>query len=784
MTTPGAVADTARGGGVRGLMATKYARITVNSPATPGSLSRGGSGRRGSASASTYAIPRGPAGQALVAKNDLWVKSSRVMAETDTAVLSTALQRSDGSGSPRRKSKRFQDSSRARVPKNARCIIDPKSTYQGRWDIVMMVLLVYTATVTPFEVGFLDIADLLHPLNIVNRVVDVLFLQDLFQQFMSPFYHAESGGWVIHHGRIARNYLTGWFVIDFVSILPFSLLGRLMDSEDLEQLKILRVIRLLRLAKLLRIFRSSRIVKRYQSHIGISHATQTMIKFGVMIVTIAHWLACLWGVVTTVDNTMKYGNQVNWMRDYGMWEEIQGKPGRLYMSALYWATMTVTTIGYGDIRPTNESEQILCVLAMLVGASTYAYVIGNVCGVIALMDQATSKYNQQMDELNLYMAENHMPNKLRVRLREYFQYSKQLNRQRYYQALLLEMSPALRGEVANYINAAWLENIAFFNPPLLPDIEREQFCTDISLRLEPEAYAPQETVVRVGEPTEKFYLLQRGVMASRGRIIGTGAYVGDDFVLHKQRRDYSVRAITYVDVFSLSKKALERVLNQSTLPTIAPRVRLYAIQLAFRKALAAHSHGSFQPHTSGLARTATGRRGMFNKWRRGSRSQAQEHGGKGRAEHGGGGGNGGVVADAEREIEMSKSVQNQRQVRCNESPSPQQKPYRRSPGPLSPPAVSPGGTTKRRISASAVGSASKVLQLMSERHDDMQTRTQEIRNTVAVAHNTMLDKMEALSKGMLDKHSEFKKIALGMSVGFVVLFGMCLAMLIQVYSKI
>ena len=73
---------------------------------------------------------------------------------------------------------------------------------------------------------------------------------------------------------------------------------------------------------------------------------------------------------------------------------------------------------------------------------------------------------------------------------------------------------------------------------------------------------------------------------------------------------------------------------------------------------------------------------------------------------------------------------------------------------------------------------------MSERHDDMQTRTQEIRNTVAVAHNTMLDKMEALSKGMLDKHSEFKKIALGMSVGFVVLFGMCLAMLIQVYSKI
>ena len=139
------------------------------------------------------------------------------------------------------------------------------------------------------------------------------------------------------------------------------------------------------------------------------------------------------------------------------------------------------------------------------------------------MDQATSKYNQQMDELNLHMAENHMPNNLRVRLREYFQYSKQLNRQRYYQALLHEMSPALRGEVANFINAVRLENIEFFNPPRLPDAEREQFCTDISLQLVLEVYALQEVIVRVGEPTEKFYLLQRGVMASRGRIIGTGA---------------------------------------------------------------------------------------------------------------------------------------------------------------------------------------------------------------------------------------------------------------------
>ena len=37
-------------------------------------------------------------------------------------------------------------------------------------------------------------------------------------------------------------------------------------------------------------------------------------------------------------------------------------------------------------------------------ASAYAYIIGSFKD-IALMDQATSKHNQQMDELNLYMSE-------------------------------------------------------------------------------------------------------------------------------------------------------------------------------------------------------------------------------------------------------------------------------------------------------------------------------------------------------------------------------------------
>jgi len=654
-----------------------------------------------------------------------------------------------------RKSQRFQDSSRARIPRNTKCIIDPKSTFQSRWDVIMMVLLLFVAIVTPYEVGFLEIEDMLHPLWIINRVVDLLFLQDLFQQFMTPFYNEEHGGWVIEHGKIAKHYLTGWFPIDFVSIIPFSLIGSLFNSKELDQLKILRIIRLARLAKLLRIFKSSRIIKRYQSHVGISHATQTMIKFAIGIFAVAHWLACAWGIVTTIDTTERYGQKVNWIQDYALWDQIQGKPYRIYLSSLYWAAMTVTTIGYGDIRPTNEAEQILCIFGMVLGASAYAYVIGNVCGVIALMDQATSKYNQQMDELNLYMAENNMPNTLRIRLREYFQYSKQLNRQRYYQALLMEMSPSLRGEVANFINSAWLENIPFFNPPSMLINERETFCTDISLRLKPEAYAPQEVVVREGEPTEKFYLLQRGVMASRGRIIGTGSYIGEDFVLHKSRRNYSVRAITYIDVFSLSKMDLEEVLSTNNLPSIGPRVRLFAIQTAFTLALTEYSKGVFKPHRSSHTRTPRATRAMINQSNKKNAVHGQNRNNNASPEQVD------VVGDAEREIALSRSVQSPERKRVQStqnSPGGRSIQNQYSSSSLSGSSHSfnsPSGKV-RRISTGAAGSASKVLQLMAERHDHSMESNQKCMEVITRANTDSKKRLDTLTKKMEEQQAVFQ----------------------------
>ena len=41
-------------------------------------------------------------------------------------------------------------------------------------------------------------------------------------------------------------------------------------------------------------------------------------------------------------------------------------PWEVYSAALYWSTMTVTSIGYGEMLPVNSYERGVCSLFMLI----------------------------------------------------------------------------------------------------------------------------------------------------------------------------------------------------------------------------------------------------------------------------------------------------------------------------------------------------------------------------------------------------------------------------------
>ena len=201
---------------------------------------------------------------------------------------------------PKRKKKKisrentrvFTNPDQMSIPKGS-CVVNPKKT--GKWDAVMVICLIFTAIVTPYEVAFLDMS-VINALWFINQLVNILFLIDMFINFFLAYFDDEALQWIVSKRLIAIRYLSGWFIIDFVSIFPFDYL-----VPGGSNLRALRIVRLLRLAKLLRVFRASRLIDRWQSRLSLGYGHMTMIKFGVFLIIVCHWLACFWRMVPDIE---------------------------------------------------------------------------------------------------------------------------------------------------------------------------------------------------------------------------------------------------------------------------------------------------------------------------------------------------------------------------------------------------------------------------------------------------------------------------------------------------
>lgn len=95
-----------------------------------------------------------------------------------------------------------------------------------------------------------------------------------------------------------------------------------------------------------------------------------------------HWLACFWKITTVIEDAFSSGER-RWDNAYLDKSLPDATPGQVYTAALYWAIVTMSTIGYGDVVPVTDIERIYVIFAAACGASLYAYLVGSFCGARA-----------------------------------------------------------------------------------------------------------------------------------------------------------------------------------------------------------------------------------------------------------------------------------------------------------------------------------------------------------------------------------------------------------------
>ena len=158
--------------------------------------------------------------------------------------------------------------------------------------------------------------------------------------------------WVVR--RPARYIFSFFGIIDFLSWIPTFLGMFFVGSQSLLVIRILRLLRMFRVLKMVGHMRGASIIMR---GLLASRAKITVFFFAMVI-------------LATIMGTLAYLLE-------------SGQPESKFTNipvSIYWAIVTVTTLGYGDLAPLTVEGKFLSALCVLIGYSIMAVPTGIVIG--------------------------------------------------------------------------------------------------------------------------------------------------------------------------------------------------------------------------------------------------------------------------------------------------------------------------------------------------------------------------------------------------------------------
>jgi len=485
--------------------------------------------------------------------------------------------------------------------------LHPHSRFKVGWDIVSMVFLMYNVVIVPWRLCFSVFTWCPDPLWFFEAFIDIFFLFDMALQFVTAEFYSGGDSGLLEEDlrKLAVRYLKTWFFTDLVSSLPIDMITSLLyspclgedGSQDNEGISALKMVRILRMAKLLKLFRLLRVnefVENIQDYFPINKNSLQLLSLTVSTLYIAHIIASAWWAVGVAASGQ--GNNNSWVEQEGLMvdEERTIGLGRAYIASLYWAMTTLSTVGYGDIIPESEIERGYAVCAMLVGATVFGYVMGNITTIVSQSNARVAQLNQKFELLNQYMLERALPLALQVRIRRYFRYY--WSRRSVFtneDEILSGLSSNLRDDVLRYIHREVIQLIPLFNTTDDPGF------IDIMVRtMKPMFCSAGDYIIVEGKLGAEMYWLISGkaeVLSYLGNTdpgaplhklcdMGPGYYFGEIALmsstvrgLKSNRRTASVRAVDFCDLQSVSKEAFLQALDEF------PEVHDEVVQLALKR---------------------------------------------------------------------------------------------------------------------------------------------------------------------------------------------------------
>lgn len=219
------------------------------------------------------------------------------------------------------------------------------------YDAVMLLAII----ISIIPLGFKQSFPIFHYTDLITTI---LFIIDYFLRLITADYKLQDRSAV----AFVKYPFTPWAIVDLVSILP----SLTVLNPGFKLFRLLRIIRTLRVLRVFKAFRYSKSIKIIARVIKNSREPLMAV--------------CTLAICYILISALVIFN-------------VEADSFDTLFDAIYWATVSLTTVGYGDIYPVTTAGRVITMISSIFGIAVVALPAGVItAGYLEALTESKEKH--------------------------------------------------------------------------------------------------------------------------------------------------------------------------------------------------------------------------------------------------------------------------------------------------------------------------------------------------------------------------------------------------------
>ncbi|CAD8066035.1 unnamed protein product [Paramecium sonneborni] len=451
-------------------------------------------------------------------------------------------------------------------------VFTPYSQLIFIWGLFQILTYLLIFFWLPYKISFKleSIGDFLG-VNSYKQSLEIVFLTilslDVFVGLNLAFIH--KGIIIRNRKRILINYFRQYAFVDLVSLSTVTVQFFILTNDDESNQMLIIQIVLCAIFYVLRLTKINKILAQIQEFFNLYGSLNDLVgllKLTMMIVFIAHICACVWHGLAF------YNEGYSWLDEYDLRDK--GNASK-YNKAFYWATMTMTTVGYGDITAKNNIELLMNNLTMLIASIVFAYSVNSIGIFVSNMYKGAMEYSRSVTLINTFMSKNKIQFELQTRIRSYLEYiwqEEQNMNDEEVSSLICKLSSNLQEELQYQLRGNILSSCK-----VMVKTFSEKMIKTLLGQMEEQSFSPEERIITLNQLDDSsLYIITKGeveiifegfnnlnerIQRNSLKFLYQGDYFGEFSFFTGQLRKATAISRAFTKVFKIKRENFIKILQ-------------------------------------------------------------------------------------------------------------------------------------------------------------------------------------------------------------------------------